>query len=144
MNSNFTEYINSLEMSDIFKGKVETTIKNCNKLFELDFNKLFISNGLDSENIPYYDSLFLFNENYVIEAKNFESTINFDIANLENNLHYAVLKSKNNDLDNFDDKSQLEVTMFQGDNLYTKFISRGKFNSECLIDIYKSIILKRI
>lgn len=114
--------------------------------YGITFEGLFISNSKD-ENQEMYPSLWLYNDEYIVESKDFlsETHLNIDIARYKKNVKYIQINSHNLKLSGRPtNDSRIKLMVSIGNNISCSFeavgINCSKLNelAKKFIEVHKS------
>ena len=97
------------------------------KYYEITFDGLFVSNK-KNESTEEYPSLWLYNNDYVVESKDFlvQSHLNIDLARYKGNVKYINIDADNfTALENPTMESKIKLQISIGDNLKCVFDAVG-------------------
>lgn len=144
----FDEYFISLDLKGVFLEKCHETLTFYDMLFN-DITDAFVSEYIDSEGKRQYESLWLFSENYLCEAKQFLTIDDFDYVPIKNKITRWNIKKKDfikkNELDISHINSRSRITleiMISPDTIGT--LKASKDNCGHLWKIFRIYIIPNI
>lgn len=135
-----TYEINPLYLRDLnleSDDRIREIISFYEKL-NIEIKDIFVSEYVKKDGTPVFESLYLFNDHILMEAKNFNSSDNFDMIKIENFNHWEIKK------DNYDfEEARINSKIYLG--LYSGLTSAelkatGK-NCDKLKEIFMGYIL---
>ena len=109
MNEEFIKYLGSIGMTDVLCKRVETIYNFYIELQKNEINDIFVSDYFKEDGERIYSSLWFFNKDYCMEAKEFVKKDDFDIAPIGHRMEYLDIQRQDFDMEQFSDKSRLYI-----------------------------------
>jgi hypothetical protein len=133
-------YIHTVGLSAEIAKRVEQIISGYEILNPtIEIEDIFISDYFKQDGSREYESLWLFSKNYILEAKAFSNTDDFDFAKLMKMVTYWNVKKENYDFESFTDKSRLAINISLKNQITCNFKAARE---NC--DVLKKIFIKYI
>jgi len=143
MKNDFLEYLKKLGMSSPFQERVKQILEFYMTCCGIDAKDIFISDYIDSEGKRLYESLWLFTEDFVCEAKQFLTQDIFDAMPIKNNFLRWEIQKTEYDFKHTYPKSRLTVSIYFGENIAGNLKASGD-NCDDLRNIFRKYILPNI
>jgi hypothetical protein len=109
MKKSFDEYLKSIGLADPLKNRVAIILEDYKQICAQPINDIFISEFLKEDGTREYESLWLFSDDFMMEAKNFISADDFDIAPLSKLISYYKINKKEYRFEKPTDQSKLTI-----------------------------------
>jgi hypothetical protein len=145
----FDEYLKNVVSEDkleSIKNEINAIIKSCKeiKLINVEVEDIFISNFIkdDNEDKKQYDDLWLFSEDYWLEAREFETKSDYIIINPKS-IQVSYINIKNKDYKGFKqarDSSKMSLYIYLNNDLLLNLKAAGR-NCDHLKEIFLKYFL---
>ena len=112
MKKEFEVYLASIDLSSqTVKDNIELVIRYATKLCKEEVTDIFVEDYYKDNGSREYGSLWLISKGYLCEARNFRSTVEYDIdvAPIKNGVIYLRIYLKNYDLEETSNESRVRV-----------------------------------
>jgi len=117
MKAKYEKYLEKIELSsETIKNNVERIIGYAEKLCNEEIINIFVEDYYKEDGSREYGSLWLISERYFCEARNFRSTVEYDIdvARIKEPLIYFRVYIKDYDFKNTNKESRLKIECVNG------------------------------
>lgn len=143
MKAEFADYLSKIGIKDLFLDRVEIIIQFYEKHILADIESIFVTDYIDEQNIRHFQNLWLFKGKYFMEAKQFLTIDEFDIATFSDRLkHIQILKS-DYDFQTSNQKSRLTIRV-SNDLMLSGELKASQENCDYLRDIYKKYFINSL
>lgn len=139
----FEAYLDDIGISSPIKNRIKAIVFEYEMLIGQNIDDIFVSEYLNSEGGKELESMWLFNEHCLMEAKSFINSDDFDIAPFSNGICHLEVKKDNFDFKSVNDKSRLTVELRLKTLVSGEFKATGK-NCIHLFQILKKYLLKNL
>lgn len=136
------EYCNQLGMTDAQVDHVEAIFSFYQAHLDEGIQEIFISERAGDERRSF-ESLWLFTDELIMEAKRLESQFNVDFAPLEDEIIHLVLKKVNLDLGDANAESRLYVRYNTDPDIGGELRASGE-NCDRLYNVYRHYLLPNL
>ena len=136
---NFIKYLESIDVSDVLRNRIEKIYKFYQEVCPDQLKHIFVNDLIKEDGSREYENLWFFSERYCMEAKQFASNDDFDIAPINKRIVYFRVKKKDYDFNKFTEKSRLNLEIKMDTGVYGD-LKAAKNNCDYL----RNIILKYI
>ncbi len=109
MDAKIENYLRELEASDVLKRRVEEVMDFYEKALLEKIDDIFISEYIKEDNTRVFQSLWLFNQNYCFEAKEFMEKDDFDFCPIKNRIGYWKIQKTNYVIGSASEKSRQSI-----------------------------------
>jgi hypothetical protein len=109
MKKQFTAYLKSIGMSDVLIRRVETIHKFYQDICPEEITGIFVNDFMKEDGNREYESLWLFSQTYVMEAKSFISKDKFDMTPLHKKVTYWKIEKQDYDFAKATEKSRVNL-----------------------------------
>jgi len=109
MKTEFTEYLDSMKMTRVARGRINTIHQFYEDVCPEAITDIFVTDYVKDDGTTERQNLWFFSENYCMEAHDFMSKDDFDIALLRNRVARCQIKKENYDFKNATEKSKLHL-----------------------------------
>ncbi|HUU28933.1 MAG TPA: hypothetical protein VM123_14070 [archaeon] len=134
MKSEFLKYLLSIGIKDPLIERINSIFEFYKKVCSEEIEKIFISEYIQKDGMRVYENLWFFSKSYIMEAKDFINTDDFDLVYIKNRMLGWTLQKKEYDFENSNEKSRFALTIkFIGD-VWAK-LKASKENCNSLRDI---------
>jgi hypothetical protein len=114
MKDEWSNYFASIGITGLFFKRAEEILNFYQKVYPDQVQDVFVNEYLDKEANRQYESLWLFSEQFVMEAKQFVKEDDFDCAPLSKQVKYWCIKKTEYDFDRATAKSRLVLQLTLG------------------------------
>ena len=140
MNKEFFDYLKDISVSDVVIARIKLIIQECQMLSPGKIQDIFMNDFITDDGTREYDSLYLFTDSFVMEAKQFTTTDDYDLTLIKNTIYYWTLNKKDFDLVTPSEKSRLYIRINLESAMGAEF-KGSKNNCIYLMQIFKKYIL---
>lgn len=109
MKPEWETYLNEMQVSAVLKSAIEERLQVAAKLCPEPIDDLLLTDYVDNEDRRSLESIWFLSKSYALEAKNFISSSNCDLAILRDNIAYFDVKWEDFDFEKATSKSRLNV-----------------------------------
>lgn len=141
MKQHFEEYLESLPLTKVVKGRIEEVIIMTTKIHDFDFKDIFVCELKNNEGRIDYNSLWLFGEEYIVECKNFMNEIDIDLTPIYKKITYSSVYATNYDFENLNDSSFIKIDFTLMRSHVTGILTAIGNNCVNVQNIYKKYII---
>lgn len=110
MKEEFTMYLKDISFPEEFIPSVTNVLDFYSKILNLEISNIIVTDYVNGEGQRVFDNLFLLNEKYIMEAKNFLFSNDFDCAPY-NSIEYWDIKYFDFDLKTTNEKSRIIIDL---------------------------------
>lgn len=143
--SRFNDYFSDIALSGIMKTRIQDLCNSIESLYcGIEFMDIFLCDIINNGS-KEYTSLWLFNENHIVECKNFMYQDDLDLTGINKNvLYFNVRKSNYDNWDNpgINSNVAIDIVLNSG-KLSCNFIANGA-NCKYAINIAKKYFLSNM
>jgi hypothetical protein len=144
MNANFLQYCEAVGLSNIQIPRVTQIYTEYGQIINQEIRDIFISEQTTPENAKLYISLWFFSDSHFMEAKNFLTTDDFDIAILKKRVKYVHFTKANFVFGQAATNASSFALDLQLSDLVNAQLRASQNNCVKLLDMYKKHILPNI
>ncbi len=134
MKPQFSEYLASIGIKDLFYQKVEEDYVFYSDLLDEDILDIFVTEYVDGEGRREYENLWLFTATCVMEAKQFLMEDKFDLMPIKNRVLRWEIAKRDYDFKEAVAKSRMRLQVFL-DNNFVCDLKASQENCDFLRDI---------
>lgn len=109
MKNEWAKYLDSIGIKDLFLKRVEEILVFYQTVYPDHIEDIFITEYLDADGNRQYESLWLFSETAVMEAKRFLKDDDFDFTPLKEQVEYWNIKKTEYDFQDASPKSRMTL-----------------------------------
>lgn len=109
MKHDFLNYLTSLPMPKTYVNRTTVVLDQIERLFTFETEDLFVTDYIKDDGERVFESLWLFNRNLVVEAKDFLNKEDFDLTPIKSAVGYLCVKSSGFDFVKATNKSRLNI-----------------------------------
>ena len=146
MKESFKNYCAAIGMSEVAQERVERVITELTSLYDnMQFDDIFI-NDMFRNGERTFASIWLFNEKYIVECKEFMTDDDYDLAIFDKTVQYFNIRKKDySDLENPTEKSNITIDATFGYNagLTCSFMANGK-NCKYALNVAKKYFISKL
>jgi hypothetical protein len=137
----FETYLKSIGIDGPFLERTTTVFDFVEKIYKDELKDIFVSEYIDSENNRQFESLWIFSEHKIFEARNFLNEDDLDCTSLPTEIQYWRMKKAEFDFDNPLPKSRLslDITLI---NKYSCSFKASQSNCIKLKQIFNDYLSK--
>ena len=139
MKKEFIEYLKSIGITTALRERIETIYEYYKEICSDEITDIFITEYIKEDESREYENLWFFSDKYFMEAKQFITKDDFDIASIEKSIIYWKIEKKDYDFKKATEKSRLFLSAVLN-NVVDGDFKASKENCDYL----KEIILKYI
>jgi hypothetical protein len=139
----FEDYIGGLPLTRVVKERINELLELNSKIKECEIDDIFICEFKNEEGTRNYTSLWLFNEKYCIECKNFMSLYDFDITPYNKRIDYCSITPVNFDFVTPTNQSIINIHFHFGFGIAGNLIATEE-NCLSALNIYKKYIISNL
>lgn len=144
MNANFEQYCESVGLSQIQIPRVRQIFTEYGQIINQEIRDIFISEQTTAENARLYISLWFFTDSHFMEAKNFLTTDDFDLAILKKRVKYAHFTKGNYTFGQAATNASTFALDLQLSDMINAQLRASQNNCANLLALYKKHILPNI
>lgn len=144
MNKLFEDYLSDIGFPAEFIPRIKAVLNFYNEVLKISVNQLLVTDYIKDEGQRVFDNVWLLNDSYMMEAKDFLLSNDFDCA-VYNSVEYWKVKAIDFDFNTPTDKSRIIIDLTltcSGTGLKSSLKGTGK-NCKYLFDFFKNEIPKR-
>ena len=139
----FNDYLSTLPLTKVVKDRIEEVISLNLKIQNVEILDIFISDLKNNEGARTYTSLWLFNERYCMECKNFLNSNYFDVTSLKNKIELCSISTNAFNFESVSDNSSLTIH-WQFEGSLTGDLIATEDNCLKAFEIYKKYIVANL
>jgi len=139
MKKEFIKYLESINITKAYCKRIETIYEFYKDMCPDEITGIFVTDYITEDGAREYDCLWFFSEKYIMEAKQFITKDDFDIAPIQNRIVYLASKKQDYDFKKATEKSRLNVKFDMDTQVGCTFKAS---NENC--DYLKEIIFRYI
>ncbi len=139
MKKEFIKYLESISITNALRERIETIYKFYQEIYPDEITDIFITDYIKEDGLREYESLWFFSNKNCMEAKQFITKEDFDVAPIKKRIYYWTIQKQNYDFKKATEKSRLYLR-FELDTGVTCGVKAAKENCDYL----RKIILKYI
>lgn len=139
MKKEFIRYLESIDITNALRERIETIYKFYQEIYPDEITDIFIADYIKEDGLREYESLWFFSKKNCMEAKQFITKEDFDVAPIKKRIYYWTIQKQNYDFKKATEKSRLYLR-FELDTGVTCGVKAAKENCDYL----RKIILKYI
>jgi hypothetical protein len=109
MKEQFNNYLKALGLTETLTQRVLAFHDFCSKICPEEIARIFVSDYVTQEEGRVFESVWFFSNNYAMEAKEFTSKEDYDIAVVSPTANYISLQKQDYDLVKATEKSRLLI-----------------------------------
>lgn len=114
MEDKFVTYLNEINIPESVQNRIDIILTEINSIYSnFKIEDIFVSQVRQDNNITY-TSLWLYGKNFCMECKNFLNTDDYDVAFLNNNVHYFNIVKSSFDGTSANDASSISINVLLG------------------------------
>lgn len=123
----FYDYLKGIGLTSTpFTEKIESVYNICSQMCPEEIKDIFVSNYIKNDGNEEFISLWFFSDKYCLEAKQFLTKYDIDIAYLYQSIKYWTIKLEDYSYNDISDKSKLSFEAESLHGIYFTFRSQGK------------------
>lgn len=107
MKTDWSEYLDSIGITGLFLKRVEEVLSFYQKVYSDQVQDILVTEYLDKEGNRHYESVWLFSETSIMEAKQFLQEDSFDSATLSKQVTHWRVEKTDYDFDKASTKSRM-------------------------------------
>ena len=139
MKKEFIKYLESIGVANALWNKIEMIYEFFEEIYPDEITDIFIEDYIKEDGLREYESLLFFSKKNCMEAKQFITKEDFDVAPIKKRIYYWTIQKQNYDFKKATEKSRLYLR-FELDTGVTCGVKAAKENCDYL----RKIILKYI
>lgn len=112
MKTEWKTYLKSIGIKNLFLKRAEEVLDFYQQFYKDQIKDIFVTEHIDKEGNRQYESLWLFSESSIMEAKQFLTVDNFDSTPLKNQVHYWRIKKTEYNFMESSDKSRMLLEFY--------------------------------
>jgi len=143
MKPEFVRYLESIGTSQTLRERAETIFQFYRQLCPEEIVRLFASDYIARDGTRVFGALWFLSENYVMEAKDFMTKDDFDLAPIAKPLPYLRVQKEDYDFQKATDKSRLHLICGINDKVGGE-LKASKENCDFLRDLIREYLLPRM
>ena len=135
MKPQFSEYLASIGIKDLFYQKVEDVYAFYSEILDEDVLDVFVTEYIDGEGRREYENLWFFTATYAMEAKQFLTKDDFDFAPIKNRVLRWKIAKRDYDFKEATVKSRMHLYVALGNGIKCGF-KASQENCDSLRDVF--------
>ena len=139
MKGEFITYLESIGITKALRKRIETIQEFYRGMCTDEITGIFVTDYIRGDGAREYENLWFFSEKYLMEAKQFISQDDFDIAPIQSRISYWTIQKNDYDFEQAAEKSRLYLKF----NIDIGIVAAFKASKENC-DHLKNIMLKYI
>lgn len=147
MNDRHIEYLSDIGVTEVFGDRIEQILRVYSSLLPEKYSSvdwdIFVSEYREDDGTRQYQSLWIFADDLIMEAKNFIKDDDFDFAPVRHRIRHGQLVPENFDFQLSTEASRLYVTAVLLGDLFCVFRATGK-NCEYLANLCRTHLVGNI
>lgn len=143
MKTEFRDYLKRIGATEPVINTVENIYKNCAEICPEEIKDIFISEYVGEEGQRIYENAWFISEKYLMEAKNFTNSENFDLVSFSKKINRIKINKRDYELKNANTKSRIELSGIIS-VLITLEMKASKENCDQLMKIIKKYFVPNI
>jgi hypothetical protein len=141
MKDEFLAYTQTISLSTTLTAKVRSVFDFYSTICPEEIKWIHISDYFTQEGERVYEAVYLFSDNFAMEAKEFASREDFDLAPIEL-ISYLGIKKQDYDLKQATEKSRLTLFFHFSEKAYVE-MKASKENCDNLWSLFREYVLPR-
>lgn len=142
MKDSFEEYLRQIGIENASFERAEFVITLYTKLLPEEIRDIFVSEYTEEDGTRIYESLWIFTENFVCEARNFLKDNDIDIARKEKEITYTRWRMKEFNFEGVREKSRLSLDFVIRRDVTGQLKASGE-NCEMLFTVASRHLIER-
>ena len=143
MKEAFVQYLREISLTIPLIDRIDHVISSYAIFCPEVITQIFVSEFIKEDGTREYESLWLFSETFIMEAKRFVNQDNFDITPLKNRLNYIQIEKRDYEFTETTESSRLSIHFSSRDGI-SGDIKGSKVNCRYLYDIFVNHILTNL
>lgn len=143
MNQKFETYLSALRVTEIVRNRVQQVYDFYQETCPEELVDIIITEYITEEGLREYESLWFFSKTYVMEAKNFLSIDEFDLAPWANSVVHWAVKGENYDYKAATPKSRLHLSVHLDTMVFAEFRASQE-NCDYLMAILREQVIPKL
>lgn len=143
MKENFEDYCKSIDLTDPIIVRIRSVVDFFSVKLGITIEDILITEYIKEDGGRVYESIWLFSDNYCMEAKSFLDNDDFDMVLHLNNMVYWSVKKQDFEFDTPNENSRLFIRA-QTKNLVDLNLKASKNNCHYLKEIFLKYILQNV
>jgi len=139
MDQKHLDYLTSIEITEPIILRIDEIISLYRNITDEAINKIIVSEFITTDLAHIFESLWLFTDKFIMEAKGFIIKNNFDITPYNKQIYYAYIEEENFDFNRGSNNSKI-LLHFSTTNRITGELKGSGKNCAYIYEIYKQII----
>jgi hypothetical protein len=111
MDKEFQAYLENLKVSSVVISRVENLITMLQEIIKPDFTGIFLSDFITQDGTMQFDTLYLFSDAEILQARNFLQIDNFELGDIKKNCSSIEIQQQDYDFKTITEKSRLTITV---------------------------------
>ena len=107
MREEFIKYLESIGITKTLHKRIETIYEFYQEIGKDEITSIFITDNMNEDGSREYENLWFFSEKYCMEAKQFITKDDFDIAPIKKRIYYCNIRKQNYDFKKATEKSRI-------------------------------------
>jgi len=139
----FKKYLKSIGITNTLKKRIEEIYNFYQKVCPEEITTIFVTDYIKEDGTREYENLWFFSKKYAMEAKRFIGEDDFDMAPIQNQIHYWTIKKNDYDFKKAEEKSRLHLDISFGYDISGEF-KASKENCDYLKKIFLKYVIPNV
>lgn len=111
MNEEFQLYLNNLKATSVVITRVENLIEILHEIVPINFTGIFLNDFITQDGTMQFDTLYLFTDVEILQARNFLQTDNFELGGYKKAVSSFEIQEQDYDFKMTSEKSRLTILL---------------------------------
>ena len=139
MKHEFFNYLTSLPMPNTYVNRTTAVLDQIERLFIFETEDLFVTDYIKDDGERVFESLWLFNRDLAVEAKDFLNKEDFDLTPIKSTVGYLCVKSSGFDFVKATNKSRLNISFYFRGGISAQMRASGE-NCLKLLGVFQTYV----
>ena len=138
-------YLEVIKLPTVLTARVREIYNFFSTVFSEDIERVFVTNYFTQEGKEEFESLWLFSNSYISEAKQFAIKDDYDMAFVKESIAYWEMNKENFDFNEATEKSRLHIRAALANNVNVSVeLKASGHNCNYLRQVFESHILTNL
>lgn len=142
MKTEFLDYLTKIGISSSLTSRIEEIAYFYSKCINEELEDIFVTDIITQDNSRIYENLWFFSKSYIMEARSFISSNDFDCMNFNNLVKWDIL-SKEYDFAKATESSRLNIELSFAEKFEASF-KASKENCDFLFNVFTKRIKQNL
>ena len=143
MRDEFSQYLQTIGTSTVVRERIEGIHEFYKGICPEEITGIFVTDYIKADGVREFDSLWFFSRKYAMEAKQFLSEDDFDIATFDKSIERMAIKKQDYDFKQATEKSRLNVNVYTASDLNGD-LKASKENCDYLREVTLTYLLPNL